>query len=72
MRQYLLSVHMVEGEPAPSEADMQRAYAAVDAPPGYRLTQAAGSRRLPATGLWTGCAASRAGQAARVRRRCCR
>jgi hypothetical protein len=31
MRQYLLSVHMVEGEPAPSEADMQRAYAAVDA-----------------------------------------
>ena len=31
MRQYLLSVHMVEGEPAPSDADMQRAYAAVDA-----------------------------------------
>ena len=31
MRQYLLSVHMVEGEPAPSDADIQRAYAAVDA-----------------------------------------
>ena len=31
MRQYLLSVHMVEGESAPSDADMQRAYAAVDA-----------------------------------------
>ena len=30
MRQYLLSVHMVEGEPAPSDADMQRVYAAVD------------------------------------------
>src|SRR5258708_16641863 len=31
MRQYLLSVHMVEGDPAPSDADMQRAYATVDA-----------------------------------------
>jgi len=31
MKQYMLSVHMVEGEPAPSEADMQRSYAAVDA-----------------------------------------
>jgi hypothetical protein len=31
MRQYLLSVHMVDGEPAPSDADMQRVYAAVDA-----------------------------------------
>ncbi|HXB47796.1 MAG TPA: YciI family protein, partial [Streptosporangiaceae bacterium] len=31
MRQYLLSVHMVEGEAAPADAEMQRAYAAVDA-----------------------------------------
>jgi hypothetical protein len=31
MRQYLLSVHMVDGEPAPSGAEMQRAYAAVEA-----------------------------------------
>ena len=31
MRQYLLSVHMVEGEAAPSDAEMQRAYADVDA-----------------------------------------
>jgi hypothetical protein len=30
MKQYLLAVHMVEGEPAPSEAEMQRAYKAVD------------------------------------------
>ena len=30
MTQYLLSVYMVEGEPAPSEADTQAAYAAVD------------------------------------------
>jgi hypothetical protein len=30
MRQYLLSVHIVEGEPAPADAEMQRAYAAVD------------------------------------------
>ena len=31
MTQYLLSVHMVEGEPAPSEEQMQQAYKAVDA-----------------------------------------
>jgi hypothetical protein len=31
MRQYLLSVHMIDGEPAPSDEEMQRAYAAVDA-----------------------------------------
>jgi len=31
MKQYLLAVHMVEGEPIPSEAEMQRAYKAVDA-----------------------------------------
>ena len=31
MKQYLLSVHMVEGEPTPSEETMQRAYQAVDA-----------------------------------------
>ena len=31
MKQYLLAVHMVEGEPVPSEADMQRAYQQVDA-----------------------------------------
>jgi hypothetical protein len=31
MRQYLLSVHMIEGEPAPAEEEMQRAYKAVDA-----------------------------------------
>ena len=30
MKQYLLAVHMVEGEPAPSEAEVQRAYKAVD------------------------------------------
>lgn len=30
MKQYLLSVHMVEGEPAPSGEEMQRAYTAVD------------------------------------------
>jgi hypothetical protein len=30
MKQYLLAVHMVEGEPAPSEEQMQRAYKAVD------------------------------------------
>jgi hypothetical protein len=30
MKQYLLAVHMVEGEPAPSEAETQRAYKAVD------------------------------------------
>jgi hypothetical protein len=31
MRQYLLSVHMVEGEPTPADEDVQRMYAAVDA-----------------------------------------
>jgi hypothetical protein len=31
MKQYLLAVHMVEGEPAPSEEQMQSAYKAVDA-----------------------------------------
>jgi hypothetical protein len=30
MNQYLLAVHMVEGEPAPAEEDMQRAFKAVD------------------------------------------
>lgn len=31
MKQYLLAVHMVEGAPVPSEAEMQQAYKAVDA-----------------------------------------
>jgi hypothetical protein len=31
MKQYLLSVHMVEGEPAPPDEEVQRAYKAVDA-----------------------------------------
>jgi hypothetical protein len=31
MRQYLLAVHIVEGDPTPAEAEMQRAYKAVDA-----------------------------------------
>jgi hypothetical protein len=31
MTQYLLSVHMVEGEPLPSEEDIQQAYKDVDA-----------------------------------------
>lgn len=30
MKQYLLSVHLVEGETAPSPEEMNRAYAAVD------------------------------------------
>jgi hypothetical protein len=30
MTEYLLSVHMVEGEPVPSEEEMQQAYKAVD------------------------------------------
>src|ERR1700730_14130332 len=30
MKQYLLAVHMVEGEPIPSEEEMQKAYKAVD------------------------------------------
>jgi hypothetical protein len=31
MRQYLLAVHMIEGEPAPPEDEIQRRYKAVDA-----------------------------------------
>jgi hypothetical protein len=31
MKQYLLAVHMVEGEPVPSEDEMQKAFKAVDA-----------------------------------------
>jgi hypothetical protein len=31
MRQYLLSVHLVESAPTPSEADMRQVYKAVDA-----------------------------------------
>src|SRR2546423_9116638 len=31
MKQYLLSVYMVEGEPAPSEEEMQQSYKDVDA-----------------------------------------
>jgi hypothetical protein len=31
MKQYLLAVHMVEGTPAPAEAEMHRMYAQVDA-----------------------------------------
>ncbi len=30
MKQYLLAVHMVEGEPSPTEEEMQRTYKAVD------------------------------------------
>ena len=30
MRQYLLAVHMIEGEPAPPEDQVQRMYKAVD------------------------------------------
>jgi hypothetical protein len=30
MKTYLLAVHMVEGEPTPSEEEMQQAYKAVD------------------------------------------
>jgi hypothetical protein len=42
MKQYLLAVHSVDGEPIPSEAEMQRAYQAVDA---YNT-------ELQAAGLW--------------------
>jgi hypothetical protein len=42
MKQYLLAVHMVEGEPAPSEAEMQQSYQAVDA----------FNRELMASGQW--------------------
>jgi hypothetical protein len=31
MKQYLLAVHLVEGEPVPSDEQMQQAYKAVDA-----------------------------------------
>jgi hypothetical protein len=31
MRQYLLAVHMIEGEPIPAEEEIQRRYKAVDA-----------------------------------------
>jgi hypothetical protein len=31
MKQYLLSVHLVEGEPTPPEAEIQQMYKAVDA-----------------------------------------
>jgi hypothetical protein len=31
MKQYLLAVHMVEGQPLPAEDEMQRAYKQVDA-----------------------------------------
>jgi hypothetical protein len=31
MKQYLLAVHMVEGEPLPSEAEMQQTFKRVDA-----------------------------------------
>lgn len=31
MKQYLLAVHLVEGEPTPSQEQMQQAYKAVDA-----------------------------------------
>ena len=31
MKQYLLAVHMVEGEPVPPEAEIQRTYKQVDA-----------------------------------------
>ena len=30
MKQYLLSVHMVEGDPVPSDEEMQQRYASVD------------------------------------------
>jgi hypothetical protein len=42
MKQYLLAVHMVEGEAAPPEADMQRSYQAVDV----------FNRELMASGEW--------------------
>ena len=31
MKQYLLAVHMIEGEPTPSEAEIQKSYQDVDA-----------------------------------------
>jgi len=42
MKQYLLAVHMVEGEAAPSEAEAQQSYQAVDA----------FNRELMASGQW--------------------
>jgi hypothetical protein len=42
MKQYLLAVHMVEGEPAPSEAEMQQSFQDVDA----------FNRELMASGQW--------------------
>jgi hypothetical protein len=42
MKQYLLAVHMVEGEAAPSDEEMQRSYQAVDA----------FNRELMASGEW--------------------
>jgi len=42
MKQYLLAVHMVEGEPVPSEEEMQRSYQAVDS----------FNRELMASGEW--------------------
>jgi hypothetical protein len=42
MKQYLLAVHMVEGEPARSDAEIQRSYEAVDA----------FNRELMASGEW--------------------
>jgi hypothetical protein len=42
MNQYLLTVHLVDGEAIPSEAEMQRSYEAVDA----------FNRELMASGEW--------------------
>jgi hypothetical protein len=42
MKQYLLAVHTVEGEPTPSAEDMQKAYAQVDKV----------NAELQATGAW--------------------
>jgi hypothetical protein len=42
MKQYLLAVHMVEGEAAPPEAEIQQSYQAVDA----------FNRELMASGQW--------------------
>lgn len=42
MKQYLLAVHMVEGQPTPSEEEMQTLYAQVDVV----------NRELQAAGAW--------------------
>jgi len=42
MKQYLLAVHMIEGEPVPSEADIQASYQATDV----------FNRELMASGQW--------------------